>query len=54
MVYAKSYLTWYTYIIFVSTQNTQVVLQGVLTKESEEKQAEVHEQVETCGGHVDF
>ena len=48
MVYAKSYLTWYTYIIFVSTQNTQVVLQGVLTKESEEKHAEVHEQVETC------
>ena len=32
----------------MSTQNTQVVLQGVLTKESEEKHAEVHEQVETC------
>ena len=34
--------------VFVSTQNTQVVLQGVLTEESEEKHAEVHEEVEKC------
>ena len=54
MAYAKSETTWYTYIIFVSTQNTQVVLQGVFTKDSEEKHGEVHEQVETCGGRVNF
>ena len=54
MAYAKSETTWYTYIIFVSTQNTQVVLQGVLTKDSEEKHGEVDEQVETCGGRVNF
>ena len=35
-------------------QGTQVVLQGVLTEESEEKHAEVHEQVEKCGGRVNF
>ena len=40
--------------VFVSTQGTQVVLQGVLTEESEEKHAEVHEQVEKCGGRVNF
>ena len=31
--------------VFVSMQGTQVVLQGVLTEEWEEKHAEVHEQV---------
>ena len=40
--------------VFVSTQGTQVVLQGVLTEGSEEKHAEVHEQVEKCGGRVNF
>ena len=40
--------------VFVSTQGTQVVLQGVLTEGWEEKDAEVHEQVEKCGGRVNF
>ena len=40
--------------VFVSMQGTQVVLQGVLTEEWEEKDAEVHEQVEKCGGRVNF
>ena len=31
--------------VFVSTQGTRVVLQGVLTEGWEEKDAEVHEQV---------
>ena len=40
--------------VFVSSQGTQVVLQGVRTEDSEEKHAEVHEQVEKCGGRVNF
>ena len=40
--------------VFVSTQGTQVVLQGVLTEEWEEKDAEVHKQVKKCGGRVNF
>ena len=40
--------------VFVSTQGSKVVLQGVLTEDSEEKDAEVHEQVEKCGGRVNF
>ena len=40
--------------VFGSTQGTQVVLQGVLTEEWEEKDTEVHEQVEKCGGRVNF
>ena len=40
--------------LYISTQGTQVVLQGVLTEEWEEKDAEVHEQVEKCGGRVNF
>ena len=41
--------------VFVSTQGAQVVLQGVLTERSEEKDAELHEhassQVDKCRGH---
>ena len=49
MVSATSFKNNLVYLhVFVSTQGTQVVLQGVLTEESEEKHAEVHEQVEKC------
>ena len=55
MVSATSFKNNLVYLhVFVSTQGTQVVLQGVLTEESEEKHAEVHEQVEKCGGRVNF
>ena len=40
--------------VFVPTQGSKVVSQGVLTEDSEEKDAEVHEQVEKCGGRVNF
>ena len=43
MVSATSFKNNLVYLhVFVSTQGTQVVLQGVLTEESEEKHAEVH------------
>ena len=55
MVSATSFKNNLVYLhVFVSTQGTQVVLQGVLIEESEEKHAEVHEQVEKCGGRVNF
>ena len=39
--------------VLVPSQGTQVVLQGVLTEESEEKDVEV-QQLEKCGGRVKF
>ena len=40
--------------VFVSTQGTQVVLEGLLAEESEERDTEVHDWVEKCGGRVNF